>query len=144
MSEAALYALFDRVPELDAEAIRAQFGDGAAVTVTGPMVEVGVGEHRAKAVVLDAPLPADEIERALPLAHLRPDQKAGLRQHKCHAVLMCEGEIDAADVFMLYALAASLSGSALVGVVNPVTGMALDASMLSATLEEDFIDAPAS
>ena len=141
MTEAALYALFDRSPELGAGAIGAQFGDDATVTVNGPMVEIGIGEHRAKAVVLDAPLPEDELERTLPLAHLRPDQKSRLREHTSHAVVTCEGDTDAADVFMLYALAASLDDGALLGVVNPVTGMALDASMLSDTLEEDFIDA---
>ena len=141
MTNAVLHALFEGPARPEPDAIARVFGEDAEVRVEGATTDVRLGQRHARAVLSELPLATEELDQSLVVAHLRADQKSRLRAHTSHAVLTCDGEADAGDLFMLYALAAALTDGALVGVVNPITGMALDGDMLRETLEEDFVEA---
>jgi hypothetical protein len=121
---AALYVLFRSVP-----------------TLAGPTVEHN--GHVLRVVAVNKPVPEVEMQRCLPVAHLRPEHKEELRTHRAHVAMVHETDTPDGDgLVAMYQAARALGGPGeLVGVINPITCMCLTAKILDATLEPDFIAA---
>jgi hypothetical protein len=138
---APLYVVYRAVPSLDAAAIAKRLGGPATVTGDAKSIQIFHAGQPMQAVAVDAPVPAAEMERCLPVAHLKPELKAELAAHKAHVALMHRSDIPGmAGLVALYQAAAALApGGDFLGVINPITCMCLPASVLSQTLEAGFL-----
>lgn len=162
----ALYGLFDASLQLSGEQIGKNLDallSGQAVRPTGSVkvsvmaeegasgfIEIAYDQHMVRLIAIAAPLPPSELQYPLQSAHLRPDQKDKLQQHKTLMILSYEGQADdAVEKFIaLYLVAAACAPLGLVGVVNPHTWMCLVTPMLLDTVKpsfrEEFRRSPAS
>jgi hypothetical protein len=140
---AALWVLFSERPSLDAATVAAALGDGAAVDGAGPLLTVTLGANALRVVSVGAPLPKALVERCLPVAHLRPDQKSTLAGHAAHALIVHDSDDPpgADGLVALYRTAWALRGETMLGVMNPVTWMCLTTDMLEQTMEPAFVEA---
>jgi len=138
---APLYVVYRSVPSLDAAAIAKRLGGGATVTGGGTSVAITHAGQALRAVAVDKPVAAAEMERCLAVAHLKPEMKAELAAHKAHVALVHEQDFPGmAGVIALYQAAGALGGD-VVGVINPISAMCLTAPILAQTLAPDFVAA---
>jgi hypothetical protein len=151
MADLSLYLLFRETPTFDLPAVARAIGEPARVSGIPKLFEIEEEDHKLRGLVVDGPLPREEIERCLPVAHLRPDQKEELASQRGHAILWYEnGPRGGAGLVALHGAAAALGASAdgFLGVIGAETRMALPADMLDETLSDEFIEevleAPAS
>jgi hypothetical protein len=136
--------LYRRKPQLDTAAVLRALGPDAHAQLEDGMLKVRIGERVLRVVVADNPVPREIFEPCLQVAHLPPEQKAELAAHGAHALVVHEEEQpDAEGLVALYQLAGALrgEGDAMLGVANPITGMALTTAMLDETLEPEFVEA---
>jgi hypothetical protein len=139
---AALWVLFQSKPVFDPAVIAGALGPGAFAEGAETLLSVRLREHALRVISLGAPLPGEIVDQCLPVAHLRPDQKAQLRSHSAHALIVYEAGTPGPDGFVaLYETAWALRDDALLGVMNPVTWMCLTGEMLAQTMERGFVEA---
>ena len=81
--------------------------------------------------------------KRLPVAHLRPDQKAELAAQRANGAVVHEGdEAPGVDgLIALYQTAWALRSETMIGVVNPVSWMCLSTDMLAETMKREFVEA---
>lgn len=136
---APLYVVYRAVPSLDAAAIAKRLGGATKVTGDAKSISIFHGGQPLQAVAVDAPVPAAEMERCLPVAHLKPEMKAELAAHKAHVALAHVSDLPGmAGLIAMYQAAAALGGD-MIGVINPITCMCLPASVLAQTLAPDVV-----
>jgi hypothetical protein len=139
---AALWVLFDRRPQLEASALATSLGQGALVEGNGTILNVRVRGQALRVVAYGEAVPAEEVERLLPAAHLRDDQKRTLASHAAHALIIHEDPEPGPDgLVALYETAWGLRGEAMLGVMNPVTWMSLTSEILGKTMDPEFVAA---
>jgi hypothetical protein len=139
---APLYVVYRAVPSLDPAAIATRLGTGVKVTgITGGGTAVSITQagQALRAVAVDAPVPAAEMARCLPVAHLKPEMKAELAAHKAHVAVAHGSDMPGiTGLIALYQVAAALAPDPI-GVINPITCMCLPASILAQTLAPEFL-----
>jgi hypothetical protein len=140
---AALWVLFSGKPALDAASVAAALGGETAVEGDDALLSVTLGDRKLRVLSIGARLPKELLDQCLPVAHLRPDQKADLAGHSAHALVVHEGdETPGADgLIALYRTAWALRSDAMLGVINPVSWMCLTTDMLGETMNPEFVDA---
>ncbi len=139
---AALWVLFDREPQLDARSLARALGPGALVEGTDAVLHVRARGQALRVIASGAPAPPDAVERLLPAAHLRDDQKRTLAEHAAHVLVVHENEEPGPEgLVALYETAWGLRAEAMLGVINPVTWMSLTREMLGKTMDPEFVAA---
>ncbi len=139
---AALWVLFDRRPQLDARALASALGPGTLVEGSDTILNVRVRGQALRVIASGEPIPPEPIERLLPAAHLRDDQKRTLASHSAHALVVHEeSEPGPEGLVALYETAWGLRADAMLGVVNPVTWMSLTSEIFAKTMDPEFVAA---
>jgi hypothetical protein len=162
MSEApALWVLFRRKPRLDAATIARALGTESqiarrasstpalspfrAIEGSKGILSVRRRGHAMRVLAHGVPAPSEIVERCLPVAHLRDDQKELLASHGAHALVGYEGGAPGADgLVAMYETAWALRGAeagGVLGVINGATWMCLTGEMLEQTVAPDFVRA---
>jgi len=154
----ALYALFDKHFKLDAAKIQQHLeqllGGSASLfgrkkvqvkvqaeSASGGVIDLQFNDHRLQLVAFTVPIPAIETEYPLQVAHLRPEHKEQLRQHRAHIIIYHKGGSESAveQFIALYQTAFACNALGLVGVINPHTWMCMITSMLAQTISPAFL-----
>jgi hypothetical protein len=139
---AALWVLFDGRPRLDARSLASALGPGTLVEGSDTVLNVRVHGQALRVVASGEPVPPEAIERLLPAAHLREEQKRTLAAHTAHALVLHEDdEPGPVGLVAIYETAWGLRGDAMLGVVNPVTWMSLTREILGKTMDPEFVNA---
>jgi hypothetical protein len=146
MSEVvALWVLFRRKPRLDAAGMARALGAESQIEGSTGILSVRRRGHAMRVLAHGVPVPGEIVERCLPVAHLRDDQKDLLAAHGAHALVAYDGAAPGADgLVAMYEAAWALRDAAaegLLGVINGVTWMCLTGDMLEQTLAPDFVRA---
>lgn len=136
---APLYVVYRSVPSLDPAAIGKRIGGTASVKGDAKQISIFHNGQPMEAIASDQPPPAADLERALKYAHLKPELKAELAAGKAHVTILHRSDIPGMQgLVALYQAAAALGGD-LIGVVNPITCMAIPKSALDQTVAKDFV-----
>jgi hypothetical protein len=152
-----LVLLFDALPIIQADVLRQEISavspeptsaDLMLNETTGLYGNVQLGAHRIKLIGIQAPY--SDLSSLLQPAHLRPDQKQTLADHKTHVICYYEATSGSGvDQFIaLYTLAYGLRKLNMRGLTNPQTWMCQTSDMLPDMLTPEFLqsfrDSPAS
>jgi hypothetical protein len=152
-----LVLLFDALPVIQADVLRREISaispdstsaDLMVSEATGLYGNVQLGAHRIKLIGIQAPYP--DLSSLLQPAHLRPDQKQTLADHKTHVICYYEGTSGSGveQFIALYTLAYGLRKLNMRGLANPQTWMCQTSDMLPDMLTPEFLqsfrDSPAS
>jgi hypothetical protein len=139
---AELWVLFDRRPQLDAPSLACALGPGALVEGTDTVLQVRVRGEALRVIASGEPIPSEPVERLLPAAHLREEQKRTLASHTAHALIVHEESEPGPDgLVALYETAWGLRAEEMLGVMNPVTWMSLTRDILGKTMDPEFVAA---
>ena len=139
---AALWVLFDRRPKLDARSLASALGPGTLVEGSETFLNVRARGQALRIIASGESIPAEPMERLLPAAHLREDQKRALAAHTAHALIVHEEDEPGSEgLVALYETAWGLRTEAMLGVTNPVTWMSLTREILGKTMAPEFLAA---